>query len=900
MKREQILLLVVVGLLGLMSWSLLTQVDPRGMRPGVRGLDLPSLSSSDLVVDISSGGSRDAFIEPRETKPLDPLPLVLPPLSQLEVLMPPPVPDCGPNYWSNNLLVHAPSLPGAIDEIIDNPDDGTEVLGFGGFAGSDDDNSDFVDSDFNAGDDELAAQWDSVRLDALSVRWGRITNDQRYDLVSGIDTITFQEIDPRTGSERFAPYELAPDKYESFKLANTLRNQIELGVRGLPTTAGAVVERLEFVDWLLSQGNFEELAWARAEQVAVGTIELEMADIKVWLKLGEVWERTFRFDLAFTLYARMAGIEGVGMGPLVGNVAESVMTQLGSGRFSASAIPSVRLGRLLERLGLTTEAELHYRNAVSRSGGDVNAKRALGTLLVTEGRADEAIQILDGMDARYSNQSAPEALMHRGALATAYLQSGDFATAADQYARAQRAAGSDSPLALDGACGEAAARYLAGDFVAALDMARAGVERFGGEWRLLYLRAIAAAADGQPAGEVLRDLNASISAASLDAAPVLAAKAFWLEQLEATDAARVALERALKLSPRLPYALYLRASWARETGDLESARTDLHDLLSVAPRSAAVLGELGWLLNQEDRQELAEVALRRAVAEKPDWAGVHLRRGLNFLQMGKIEDARFSLSEATSGDEAYARQNAVAWAAYLDGDIQGAIGEFAMLQDNLRGQEEDQQYLFAQLWQQRIQEHSRLVSWNDTFEGKLPRPEWNTRVDARLGVEPRVLDGALRIEGRHSGAGETRAFRSMRALDFRSASCDLMVGDNNRGMAGVSIALENRRRRTWEYRIEQSNSGLRWIETAGAKEKHGDIGIRLTSTDPVRVSFKLDTEQAPPQLTVRVNGEIVYSEPAPRLRTPTGDLLLGAFVRTVNALPVATSIDNVELVYATQ
>ena len=127
-----------------------------------------------------------------------------------------------------------------------------------------------------------------------------------------------------------------------------------------------------------------------------------------------------------------------------------------------------------------------------------------------------------------------------------------------------------------------------------------------------------------------------------------------------------------------------------------------------------------------------------------------------------------------------------------------------------------------------------------------------------------------------------------------------MVGDNNRGMAGVSISLENRRRRTWEYRIEQSNSGLRWIETAGAKEKHGDIGIRLTSTDPVRVSFKLDTEQAPPQLTVRVNGEIVYSEPAPRLRTPTGDLLLGAFVRTVNALPVATSIDNVELVYATQ
>ncbi len=886
MKREQILLLSVFALLAMMSWSLLTQPDPRGVRPGVRGLELPELSGTDLVVELAEGGGRDAFVEPRETKPLAPLPLVLPPLHELEVLMPPPVPDCGPDYWSRFLLVHPPTLLGGINELVG---EAAPIL----------ESTDADLGEREASEAELSAQWDSVRLDALSMRWGRIINDNRYDLVAGRDTLIFQEVEATSGTERFAPYELTPDKYESFQFADTLRNRIELGMRELPTTAGAIPERITFVNWLLDQGNFESIAWERAEAIAIETAGLAMDDIKVWLSLGDVWERTFRFDLAFTLYARMAGLAGADLSPLVGNAAESAVSKLGSGRFENSAIPSVRLGQLLERLGLIGEAEANYREAVSLSGGDVNAKRALGALLVEHGRAAEAVNVLGGLDSRYADQSTVEALNHRIALATAHLRSGDFKNAADQYARQQRAAGSDSDLALDGVCGETAAKYLSGDFVQALAMASAGVERFGGEWRLLYLRGIAAAASGQPAGEVMRDLNAAISAGSLDAAPALAAKAFWLDQMNEPEQARNSLEQALKLRPRFAYALYLRARWAREAGDMESARDDLHQLLSVAPRSAAVLGELGWLLNQEGRPEIAEVALRRAVAEKSDWAGIHLRRGLNSMQMRQIELARVSLGEAALGEEAYARQNALAWAEYLDGNTAAAIGEFAMLQDNLRGELENQQYQFAELWQMRIQEHSRLVSWFDTFEGKLARPEWNTRADARLGVEPRVFNGQLSIEGYHSGAGETRAFRPIRALDFRSAEGELTIGNTNRGLAGVSISLETRRRKTWEFRVEQSRSGLRWIEKAGAKEKHGETGIILNSGQTAKVAFKLDTEQTPPILEVRVNGEVIYSELAPRLRTPTGDLMFGAFVRTVNALPIAVSLDNVELVYAT-
>ncbi len=51
MKREQILLLVVLLLLALMSWSLFSDEGVARVRPGVRSMELPRAGGVEVVVD---------------------------------------------------------------------------------------------------------------------------------------------------------------------------------------------------------------------------------------------------------------------------------------------------------------------------------------------------------------------------------------------------------------------------------------------------------------------------------------------------------------------------------------------------------------------------------------------------------------------------------------------------------------------------------------------------------------------------------------------------------------------------------------------------------------------------------------------------------------------------------
>ena len=48
---------------------------------------------------------------------------------------------------------------------------------------------------------------------------------------------------------------------------------------------------------------------------------------------------------------------------------------------------------------------------------------------------------------------------------------------------------------------------------------------------------------------------------------------------------------------------------------------------------------------------------------------------------------------------------------------------------------------------------------------------------------------------------------------------------------------------------------------------------------------------------VWVGQEEAYRGPEPRLKTPTGDIILELFANTVNALPVDVALDQTELVY---
>ncbi|MBC8406610.1 MAG: hypothetical protein H8E15_15420, partial [Planctomycetes bacterium] len=232
MKREQGLLVAAVAILGLMTWSLLS---PDGALRPVKGakamsLDLAAEPSSDLVVALSGEGDlRDALVKPQTDFALAPLNLPQPPLAELPVILPPPIPDSGADNWSE-FLYRYPAIPqGDLDDLIDTSDQGFDASDESQATAA----SAEIEEDFEQDPSpQYAELYDSVRLDAVRTLYGWIRDEDRFDKRSG-DPITFQQVRPESGQEIFAPRNFASGEYESFAFAKTLRNEIELGVRDM-------------------------------------------------------------------------------------------------------------------------------------------------------------------------------------------------------------------------------------------------------------------------------------------------------------------------------------------------------------------------------------------------------------------------------------------------------------------------------------------------------------------------------------------------------------------------------------------------------------------------------------------------------------------------------------------
>lgn len=895
MRREQGLLLATVAVLALLGWRLLAPGSrPARGRPAALPLELEELAPADPVVELAAGPpERDPLRARRDTEPLPPLDLPLPDVPELPVLLPPPLPDSGPDHWSDHLLLFPRRLAGDLEEVLEPGSGAEEPAAADSAAGGD------VGGTAQEGGGEYTSAYDSVRIDAFTVLYGRILNENRYDLKEG-DPIHFQEVDVRTGRDRYAPRVLEPGRYQSFRLAETLRNRIELDVRAVPLNAGNVLRIRELVSWLLEQGAQEPAALAHAERLARKTVELAPDDLASWMALGEVFERTFRWDEALALYSRLAGQRIPGTPP-------DPVLSVPEGRFARSSAPRVHIAALLRQLGLDAEAEAVLGDALALQDGNPAAPLELGILLLQTGRAAQAQPLLERARSLQTGRGSALALRNLNALGWGHLALGDWDAAGRAFESAGRAAvprGDGAAEFRDARAGSIAALYLAGDFAAAAEGAAAAVAELGPEAGLLYLRGISAAAAGAPAGEVVRDLRAAVAAAPLDAASALEALAFWLDVQGRSDLAAEALGQALEISPQSFYGRYLWALFARRAGDGAAAREELRALVGAAPGCAATLAELGWLLHDGGLYDAAEVALRRAEQAQPSLTPLVLRRGLNLLRLGHLEAARGALRRALALDHGlHAARNALAWAAYAEGDLSGALAEFGDLQDALRAEPEHPQRLYAELWSQRIRAHSQLQVWRDSFEGRLMRPQWDVMSEARVGVEPRLQDGALRIQGQHSGQGKTRAFRTVRALDFRSFAGDLTAGAEHRGEAGVYLALRTRgqaQRETWLFEVYRDREGvLRWRLQQGGAEAEGDSFSRQVPADvPLRVAFTLDREPAPPILSVTLDGERVWSRPMAALRSPAGDLAVGAFGQTSVPVPVDVRLDNVELVFS--
>ncbi len=879
-----------------MGLGLLNDGGSGGPRPRPGRLDLPPFPSveGESVVNLPEGLGRDPFRKPSADQPLPPLPIDFPPLGALPLLIPPPLPDSGPAGWNHALFAFSGKPIGALDELVDTSEEG---IGDAEDAGSD------FDGVFDEAEDYKEA-YDWVQISIQQTLYGRLLGDGRYDKAVG-DALLFQEVDPRTGDHRFGEQTLEGDGYEDFGFASTLRNQVELRIR---EDRAAGVGRIEDIRanvlWYLDQGMHEPVAFSFAEELALMAVDFAPDELANWMLLGKVWERTFRFDEAFTLYSKLSGQP-------IPDVDSDLGLSVGEGRFPRSASPRVGMALILKRLGLDAEAEAQLRTATALQDGNATAPLELGMLLLELGRAAEASPFLVRARGMHPRRNSFEALRNGAALGLAAMVRADW-SAAESAFRDTVSAAAGGEGAMQARMGEAAAAYLAGDFVRANSLSVNAIDTYGGVAQLLLIRGLSTAASGGAAAEAIRDFRAAADGDPLDAAPSLAALAFWLHVLGEEMEARETLADALDLEPRNFFARWLRARWAADSGDLPGAREELRDLVAEAPRCVAVLVDLGWLLHQEGSLAAAEVALRRAEQElpatlkgsgpAPAWAEIAYRRGLNLMSMGRAEDALEAFDRALSLDPAtHAARNGQAWAHYALGDIPSAVAEYGYLQDVLREQSDHPQAAYAALWQDRIQAHAKLRLWEDEFDGRRLRPGWDAQTHARLGVEPRVLDGHLNIRGNHRDKGRTRAFRSLTATTFRSFSGDLLVGNEHIGSAGLLLALENRNRQTWIFEVFRDREGqVNWRWKQGARQEQGRAGTVVPLGSSMNIEFVLDREPVPPVLSVYLNGSPLWSGATPALRSAAGSLVAGAFVETANALPVDLLVDRVTLQYSAQ
>jgi len=910
-KFERIFLGLVVLLLAWMGWRLMGEEAPRFRLRGPVGGELPAVAvgPEDPVVQLpAEGAARDVFLVPREDEPLPPLTVPPPPMDELAVLLPPPWVDPGPARWSAHLWRPRPTLdpPSTTTDAGDaDADAATEEGGAAAEpAPAAAESADSVEEDWKR-------LYDWVRTDPLTVFWGHVLGDDRWDLQVG-DPIRFQEVDPKTGAPRFAERVFQPDGYEDFGFAETLRNRIELEVRAWRRKASParIPELRDFVRRLLEDGLQEPVAFDYAEELALAATRLVPDDLGNWMLLGEVWERRFRLDRAFALYAHLVGEtlpEGAATGVLPADLAVPF------GRFRGRAAPRVRMSHVLREFGLDDLAGSLLDAARLDEATDPSLQLESGKLALEQGDVEAALAAFEQARRGFSGGGDLAASLEAGYwLGRAQLAAGDERRAATTFAEVASAAPKHLRVAVLARAGQSSALYLAGAFQDARVLAEDHVEEMGGDPVLLYQRGLTRLATGASGDEVRLDLRAAAEAMPLDAAPALAALAFaasaWGDEAEAADRLGAARER----DPSLPWARWYEARRALDAGDLERAGTGLAAFAREYPDTAAALADLGWLhhLRGDDAQAAVALQLAETRADLADVAvgGVEarvradllMRRALVLRSLGLFDAALELLDRAVALDpELRAAQNLRAAVLYASGDLDAAVAEYSLLLDALRDREDDPQAVHARTWMERIQEHARLRRWTDRFDGRRLKSGWDTQTLARLGVEPRLEDGRLVLRGRHREAGETRAFRSVPALAFRSAELDVVAGPDHLGDAGAVLSLRNRNRESWAFRVWRDRDGrLRWETRRGGREESGTLERRVPAGEPFRVAFRVDREGPQPRLTVWVDGEPIYSEEVNHLRNPAGRMAIGGFVRTPNALAVDAAIDDVEIVYA--
>lgn len=904
-RQEQIVFIAALGILG--WWAYRDSKAPREDRvPSKRGEaefvhhDVPDVSVSLPIPGRDTRFGRDLFSPPRDTAPLPPLVLQLPPIEPLDALRPPGPFGPGARTMNAHLRVRPTSTP--VPGLFEVP------LALDG-EGGDEQQPDLQD----VGDaaiswramtpaqraERLAAYkrlYDWIEADS-ELKFGQIRNKDRYRLRERPqESVLFVQIDPDTGAERWpglAPVPYEPARVTQFGFADTPINFVELErvALGDSLSASTYQRALTFAARCLELRHEAPRALEVAEEVTRMAIAISVDDLAPHLLLARCFEASFRFEQVFELYRELLD-------------AHPTNPEL-----------SARMGDLYARFRMPARAEQHYLRALQLSKSNWFALWRYGRFLLDVGRADEAVAQLASAQSHEPSASASlDARRYRLAIRNDFgwaLQAhGDLRAAVAQFERALQVDQDDQQAAAGLVSSALFAPAAAGDDDPVLELlSRLDASRPDASSELLIALGLRALDQGDWHA-ARRQLDAAAAADPFHAFRAWRALSWLAEVTEHPEEALTYIGYAYQNDPTDPWTLYQRGRLLAQQDDLEGAEESLRAALDQELDFADALIAMGRLSQQRGDHLAAERYYERALLLDEARPIVHSLRGFNFFELGDDDAAEESFRRALRHDQGLASaRNGLAWSKYVQGDSGEAITQFGELLERLRNAPlEDPHKVYAEAQAARILDHEEKQVWTDRFERVPGHIANGWGMTEGFGPVSDLAAGAVRMLGTFDAFGRTRVLRNLPVDQFLSFEATVTIGRESKGVrVGIFVSREREGRTSAdaqvqaEVNISRSQDGA--VQAGFIKQGQVDVEYQDLFTTPwvVGAPMRLKIERVGEGSDTVVN---LYVDELPvlegvkmaRLGTSTQNATFGVFVEGDRARTADVTFDDVRVV----
>lgn len=901
-RREQVVFLVAAGILGWMTYSKVSVKDKRGGSGSAAPPELVNHPAPDLGLVTARTRDwddidRELLEPPRDTRPLPPLEVVLPPLEPIPALLPPPVPGPEARLFGSFLRVRP-----EVEEVV------------GLFAA---DSAEAIDE---AESEDLAAL-DDLAVDALSpeeqveliqswkrvydwitdgqLKFGQITNEARYRLTREPDRpIQFLEFDPRTGAPRFGnqpPIAYERSRIVEFGFADTVANRMELRAIDFEgqLSLGDYSQALAFAEWCVEKRLEAPRALQVAESVYRRAEPFASDDPAPQLGLARCYEAGFQFEKAFQLYKQLLG-----------------------GGFDKHPVVHTRLAELEARFRLFAQAEARYREAERWGRASYELQWSYGRFLIERGRAAEAIEHL-----RAANKFAPSDREFKSArvgmrvdLGRALVASGEVAEGLSWFSKATQLDG-ESQLALAGTiaatlCTDVSQGRLNGSSTPTLE-ADGGLGTGGAIFELLVNSGVQKLAQKEYL-EAEQSLRLAAEADPLRAYVPWRALSFLATQTGYNEDALTFIDLAYENNPVDPYTLYQRGRVLMDRGDLSGAAEFFVLALDRELQFPEALAALGEIAHRQGAFDDADLYLERALSIDPALVDVRALRGLNFLELADVEAARAEFDQVLDDarDHPTARSGR-AWCIYLSGDAPEAITTFAELDDARRGfPEDDAHRVYAKAMIETIQDHQEKSVWTDIFNRASLGNSWV--IDESGGPTVTLVDGAVNLSGQFDSSRnslKTRLYRERGAAEFVSLEVELVVDAGGRARSGIFLSREKFNQRTGtevqsEVTVSRHPDGNLQTRVLQRAQDDADTpfvdwpAVDWPAGEPMTLRIEREGEANETTIRVVVNGiPVLEDERLPTLGRANTNVRFGVFSEGENGRNTKVEVRKVEVVY---